>query len=61
MYLKAGSYTVSFSFGENVSELHPFTEQFTSQSGARLLQYFTFEQKKTKIAQVTYYMHLFVQ
>jgi len=32
--------------------LHPFEEQFTSQSGANLLQYLTFEQKKTKIAQV---------
>ncbi|XP_069109259.1 midasin-like [Argopecten irradians] len=40
------------SFGESVRLLHPFTEQFTTQSGARLLQHFTFEQKKTKIAQV---------
>ena len=41
-----------FSFGEEVNVLHPFTEQFSSQSGARLLQNLTFEQKKTKIAQV---------
>ncbi|XP_060072903.1 midasin-like [Ylistrum balloti] len=40
------------SFGESVRLLHPFTEQFTTQSGARLLQHFTFEQKKTKIAQL---------
>ena len=32
--------------------LHPFTDQFTNQSGASILQHFTFEQKKTKIAQV---------
>ncbi|KAK3098216.1 hypothetical protein FSP39_017284 [Pinctada imbricata] len=40
------------SFGETVKLLHPFSEQFTSQSGARILQHFTFEQKKTKIAQL---------
>ena len=34
--------------------LHPFHEQFTNQSGSKLLQQFTFEQKKTKIAQVIY-------
>ena len=46
-----------FSFGEGVNLLHPFTEQFTSHSGARLLQYFTFEQKKTRIAQVRFTQH----
>ena len=39
-------------FGETVKVLHPFTEQFTHQSGARILQQFSFEQKKTRIAQV---------
>ena len=33
--------------------LHPFHEPFTDQSGARILQQFTFDQKKTKIAQVS--------
>lgn len=42
------------SFGESVKLLHPFHEQFTNQSGSKLLQQFTFEQKKTKIAQVMY-------
>ena len=32
--------------------LHPFHEQFTDQSGARILQQFTFEQKKTRVAEV---------
>ncbi|XP_041350636.1 midasin-like [Gigantopelta aegis] len=40
------------SFGESVRMLHPFTDQFTNQSGASILQHFTFEQKKTKIAQL---------
>jgi len=43
---------IVFSFGEKVSLLHPFHEQFTSQSGATILQQFSFEQKKTKIAQL---------
>ena len=42
------------SFGESVKVLHPFQQQFTNQSGSKLLQQFTFEQKKTKIAQVQY-------
>ena len=32
--------------------VHDFSEQFSNQSGAKLLQHFTFEQKKTKIAQL---------
>lgn len=32
--------------------LHPFHEPFTDHSGARILQQFTFDQKKTKIAQL---------
>lgn len=43
------------SFGETVQLLHPFNEPFTDQSGARILQQFTFDQKKTKIAQVSHY------
>ncbi|XP_034264874.1 midasin [Pantherophis guttatus] len=39
------------SFGETVQLLHPFHEQFSDRSGARILQLCKFEQKKTKIAQ----------
>ncbi|XP_028903180.1 midasin isoform X2 [Ornithorhynchus anatinus] len=39
------------SFGETVQLLHPFHEQFSEQSGARILQLCQFQQKKTKIAQ----------
>eukprot|EP00062_Callorhinchus_milii_P017796 gi/632970574/ref/XP_007901724.1/ PREDICTED: midasin [Callorhinchus milii] len=39
------------SFGENVQLLHPFHEQFSDQSGARILRSCKFQQKKTKIAQ----------
>ncbi|KAL4232858.1 AAA ATPase midasin [Mactra antiquata] len=49
--LEAGELSIC-SFGETVNVLHPFNEQFTSLSGAHLLQYLTFEQKKTKIAQL---------
>ncbi|WAR08077.1 MDN1-like protein [Mya arenaria] len=49
--LEAGQLSIC-SFGETVNVLHPFTEQFTSHSGAHLLQYLTFEQRKTKIAQL---------
>ncbi|XP_062616180.1 midasin-like, partial [Saccostrea cucullata] len=49
--LEAGDLSIC-SFGESVQVLHPFTEQFTSHSGSRLLQQFTFEQKKTKVAQL---------
>ncbi|XP_064629159.1 midasin-like [Lineus longissimus] len=49
--LEAGELSVC-SFGETMELLHPFHEPFTSQSGARLLTKFTFEQKKTRIAQL---------
>ncbi|XP_067673927.1 midasin-like [Haliotis asinina] len=49
--LESGELAVC-SFGECVRQLHPFSEQFTNQSGASILQHFTFEQKKTKIAQL---------
>ncbi|XP_072854872.2 midasin isoform X1 [Pogona vitticeps] len=39
------------SFGETVQLLHPFHEQFSDQSGARILQHCRFEQKKTRIAE----------
>ncbi|KAJ7341746.1 hypothetical protein JRQ81_006597 [Phrynocephalus forsythii] len=39
------------SFGETVQLLHPFHEQFSDQSGARILQLCRFEQKKTRIAE----------
>ncbi|XP_070579649.1 LOW QUALITY PROTEIN: midasin-like [Ptychodera flava] len=50
-WLEAGELAIC-SFGESVQLLHPFEEQFTSQCGARMLQQFTFEQKKTKIAEL---------
>lgn len=40
------------SFGECVRVVHPFNEPFSYQSGSRLLQHFTFAQKKTNIAQL---------
>ncbi|KAK3603576.1 hypothetical protein CHS0354_028005 [Potamilus streckersoni] len=49
--LEAGSLAIC-SFGETVNLLHPFFEPFSSQSGAKLLQFITFEQKKTRIAQL---------
>ncbi|XP_019393298.1 PREDICTED: midasin isoform X2 [Crocodylus porosus] len=39
------------SFGETVQLLHPFHEQFSDESGTRILRLCKFEQKKTKIAQ----------
>uniref|UniRef100_A0A803V8M9 Midasin n=1 Tax=Ficedula albicollis TaxID=59894 RepID=A0A803V8M9_FICAL len=39
------------SFGESVQLLHPFHEQFSDQSGTRILRLCKFQQKKTKIAQ----------
>ncbi|XP_078699924.1 midasin-like [Branchiostoma floridae x Branchiostoma belcheri] len=50
-WLEAGELGVC-SFGEQVQLLHPFEEQFSSQSGARILQRFTFQQNKTQIAQL---------
>lgn len=38
------------SFGEDTKLLHSFEENFNEQSGASILQQFTFDQKKTKIA-----------
>ncbi|KAK2551237.1 Midasin [Acropora cervicornis] len=49
--LEAGDLGIC-SFGETVQLLHPFHEPFSDQSGAKILQQFTFDQKKTKIAQL---------
>ncbi|GAB1601935.1 midasin-like [Argonauta hians] len=38
------------SFGESMQVVHAFGEQFSGHSGARLLQHFSFTQKKTNIA-----------
>ncbi|XP_071447069.1 midasin [Hetaerina americana] len=46
--LEAGQLGV-LSFGEVVKVLHPLSEPFSEQSGARLLQHFSFDQKKTLI------------
>ncbi|XP_071957015.1 midasin-like [Antedon mediterranea] len=54
-WLEVGEFSVC-SFGESVQLLHPFHEQFTDQSGARILQQFTFSQKKTKIGQLLAYI-----
>ncbi|XP_038059884.1 midasin-like [Patiria miniata] len=53
-WLEAGELAVC-SFGESVQLLHPFHEQFTDQSGAKILRQFTFSQHKTKIAQLLNY------
>ncbi|XP_022106838.1 midasin-like isoform X2 [Acanthaster planci] len=50
-WLEAGELAVC-SFGESVQLLHPFHEQFTDQSGAKILRQFTFSQNKTKVAQL---------
>lgn len=49
MLLETGDLAVC-SFGETVKLLHPFTEPFSNQAGARILQNFTFEQKQTDVA-----------
>ncbi|XP_033116850.1 midasin-like [Anneissia japonica] len=54
-WLEVGEFSVC-SFGESVQLLHPFHEQFTDQSGGRILQQFTFSQKKTKIGQLLKYI-----
>lgn len=41
-----------FSFGETLKQLHTFSEPFSHQSGASILQEFTFDQTKTKIGKV---------
>lgn len=40
------------SFGEDTKILHSFNEQFTENSGSKLIHNLTFEQKKTRIAQM---------
>ncbi|KAJ8039371.1 Midasin [Holothuria leucospilota] len=54
-WLEAGQLAVC-SFGESVQLIHPFHEQFSDQSGSKILQEFTFSQKKTKIAQLLKYV-----
>lgn len=49
--LEAGQLAVS-SFGEDVQLLHGFDEPFSDFSGARLIQRFTFCQRRTRIAQL---------
>uniref|UniRef100_A0A3Q2XAQ5 Midasin AAA ATPase 1 n=1 Tax=Hippocampus comes TaxID=109280 RepID=A0A3Q2XAQ5_HIPCM len=49
--LEVGQVSV-YSFGEQVQLLHPFQQQFNDDSGARILRLCTFQQKKTRIAQV---------
>ncbi|KAE8602908.1 hypothetical protein XENTR_v10014171 [Xenopus tropicalis] len=48
--LEVGQIAV-YSFGESVKLLHPFHEQFSDQSGSRILSLCKFQQKKTLIAQ----------
>ncbi|XP_075058881.1 midasin [Mixophyes fleayi] len=48
--LEVGQIAV-YSFGENVRLLHPFHEQFSEQSGSRILSLCKFQQKKTLLAQ----------
>ncbi|XP_068087248.1 midasin [Hyperolius riggenbachi] len=48
--LEVGQIAV-FSFGEQVQLLHPFHEQFSDQSGSRILSRCKFQQKKTLLAQ----------
>ncbi|XP_012135538.2 midasin [Megachile rotundata] len=50
-YLEVGQLAV-INFGEQVNILHPFGENFTEESGARLIQQMKFEQKKTMIGQL---------
>ncbi|XP_018427598.1 PREDICTED: midasin [Nanorana parkeri] len=48
--LEVGQIAV-YSFGEKVNVLHPFHEQFSEQSGSRILSHCKFQQKKTLLAQ----------
>ncbi|XP_053995785.1 midasin isoform X2 [Hylaeus anthracinus] len=50
-YLEVGQLAV-INFGERVNILHPFGENFTEESGAKLIQEMKFEQKKTMIGQL---------
>lgn len=52
--LEAGELSV-VSFGEKVQLLHAFQEQFSSSTGARILEQVTFSQNKTNIAQLLNY------
>ncbi|KOC69200.1 Midasin, partial [Habropoda laboriosa] len=54
-YLEIGQLAV-VNFGERVNILHPFGENFTDESGARLIQEMKFEQKKTMIGQLLDFM-----
>lgn len=49
--LESGDLAV-LSFGEKPNLLHPFTEQFSEHSGSKILEQLTFEQTKTKVAQL---------
>ncbi|CAG0903948.1 unnamed protein product, partial [Darwinula stevensoni] len=49
--LEAGQLAV-LAFGEHVNIVHPFREPFTPSSGLRLLEQFTFDQKKTRISEL---------
>lgn len=49
--LEVGQLAVT-SFGEDIQLLHPFDEPFTDFSGARLMQKFSFAQRKTRIVQL---------
>ncbi|XP_061609171.1 midasin isoform X3 [Phyllopteryx taeniolatus] len=48
--LEVGQVSV-YSFGEEAQLLHPFQQQFSDDSGARILRLCKFQQKKTRIAQ----------
>eukprot|EP00112_Aurelia_sp_Birch-Aquarium-sp1_P018771 Seg453.13 transcript_id=Seg453.13/GoldUCD/mRNA.D3Y31 product=Midasin protein_id=Seg453.13/GoldUCD/D3Y31 len=50
-WLEAGELAVC-SFGESTKLLHAFKEPFNEEAGAHILRDFTFEQKKTQIAQM---------
>ncbi|XP_013162741.1 PREDICTED: midasin-like [Papilio xuthus] len=49
--LESGDLAV-ISFGEKPNLLHPFSEQFSEHSGAKILDQLRFDQTKTKIAQL---------
>ncbi|CAD1474144.1 unnamed protein product [Heterotrigona itama] len=50
-YLEVGQLAV-VNFGERVNVLHPFGENFTEESGARLIQEMKFDQRKTMIGEL---------
>lgn len=49
--LEVGDISIT-SFGERVRLLHPFDQPFTSESGASVLQQFTFAQQKTQVKEL---------